>query len=174
MVESDTQLMCDFNIMDYSLLFAIEKVPRQLRKVRGTSLISGDMMETSSNAQLSENIFKGSQDDNSSKLSALGKRHRYLSTCGKYIYHMAIIDYLQEFNLEKWGESRLKIWVLRRPPTLISAVDPDLYRKRFIQFMKTEVLIERNLFLSHECFQELNTKFTLQYQKFKSFQPNKE
>ena len=45
----------------------------------------------------------------------LGGRHKYLSTCGKYIYHLALIDYLQEFNLEKKGESTFKIWILRRP-----------------------------------------------------------
>lgn len=131
------------------------------------------MIETSSALQ-SEIFMKYSNEDNSSKISAQSGRHKYYSTCGKYIYHMAIIDYLQEFNLEKWGESRLKTWILRRPKTLISAVDPDIYRKRFIQFMKTEVLIERNLFLSHECFQELNQKFTMLHQKYKNFQPNKE
>lgn len=28
MIEKDTKLLCDFNIMDYSLLLAIEKVPK--------------------------------------------------------------------------------------------------------------------------------------------------
>ena len=32
MIEVDTQLMCDFKLMDYSLLFAIEKIPRNFRK----------------------------------------------------------------------------------------------------------------------------------------------
>ena len=28
MIATDTQMLCDFNLMDYSLLFAIEKIPR--------------------------------------------------------------------------------------------------------------------------------------------------
>lgn len=35
-IELDTQLLCDFNIMDYSLLMAIERVPRNLRKSHTT------------------------------------------------------------------------------------------------------------------------------------------
>ena len=31
----------------------------------------------------------------------LGTRHKYISENGKYIYHIAIIDYLQAYNLEK-------------------------------------------------------------------------
>lgn len=132
MIELDTQLMSDFNLMDYSLLMAIEKVPRSVRKRQSLLSDKFDMIENSSNVYKSENVFRNSYDDDSSKLSAPGKRHKYISSCGKYIYHLAIIDYLQEFNFEKRGESRLKIWVLRRPPTLISAVDPVVYRKRFM------------------------------------------
>ena len=58
---------------------------------------------------------------------------------------MAIIDYLQTFNFEKWSESKFKILVLRREPTLISAIDPELYAERFIKFMSNELLIDTNL-----------------------------
>ena len=72
-------------------------------------------------------------------------RHKYYSSCGNYIYHLAIIDYLQTFNLEKWGESRFKTWILRRPSNLISAVEPELYANRFVKFMADEVLLSTNL-----------------------------
>ena len=58
---------------------------------------------------------------------------------------MAIIDYLQTFNLEKWGESRFKTWILRRPPNLISAIEPEIYANRFVKFMTDEVLLTTNL-----------------------------
>ena len=104
----------------------------------------------------------------SQKLNSLGgRRHKCLSTCGKYVYHLAIIDYLQEFNFDKRGESRLKIWVLRRPKNLISAVDPELYRSRFIEFMKNEVFIRTNLFLADDCIRDLQQKFGDQYRVFK-------
>ena len=79
-------------------------------------------------------------------------RHKFFSSNGEFIYHVALIDYLQAFNLEKWGESRFKIWILRRNPALISAVEPDKYGERFIRFMKTEVFIDSNLFDPDEEF----------------------
>lgn len=30
-----------------------------------------------------------------------GSRHKFISENGKYIYHVALIDYLQAYNLEK-------------------------------------------------------------------------
>lgn len=38
-------------------------------------------------------------------------RHTYLSQSGRYIYHIAIIDYLQDYNWEKKLENRLKIFI---------------------------------------------------------------
>jgi hypothetical protein len=69
-------------------------------------------------------------------------RHRYYSSCGNYIYHVSLIDYLQAFNFDKWTESKFKIYILRRPEELISAVDPEKYADRFLKFIKTEVLID--------------------------------
>ena len=55
---------------------------------------------------------------------------------------MAIIDYLQVFNFDKWGENKFKTLILRRDNKLISATDPKLYGPRFIEFMVREVLID--------------------------------
>ena len=87
-------------------------------------------------------------DDLSNSVVSNG-RHRFVSKCGKFVYHLAIIDYLQTFNFEKWGESRFKTWILRRPKDLISAVDPELYGSRFCKFMKSEVLLETILGLKY-------------------------
>jgi hypothetical protein len=35
-------------------------------------------------------------------------RHRYLSTCGRYCYHISIIDYLTQFDFAKRVESFYK------------------------------------------------------------------
>ena len=86
-------------------------------------------------------------------------RHKFISSCGKYIYHLAIIDYLQTFNLEKWGESKIKIWLLRRPRHLISAVEPEIYRERFMKFMANEVLIESNLFSAEKERTKMENEF---------------
>ena len=110
--------------MDYSLLLAIEKVA-PLSAAQGTT--PGEH-------------FEFGRDVSNTMIS--NDRHAYYSQCGCFIYHLAIIDYLQTFNWEKWGESNLKIHILRRPKHLISCVEPKLYGKRFIKFMKNEVLVD--------------------------------
>ena len=65
-----------------------------------------------------------------------GNRHKYISENGRYIYHIAIIDYLQAYNLEKKAENWVKVWLYQRNEPLISAVNPTLYKKRFFKFMK--------------------------------------
>jgi hypothetical protein len=32
-------------------------------------------------------------------------RHSFMSEDGKFIYHIGIIDYLQDYNMEKMGET---------------------------------------------------------------------
>ena len=71
----------------------------------------------------------------------LGNRHRYISACGQYIYNLAIIDYLQAYDFEKWGENFIKVWFYQRDGTLISAVDPNPYARRFLRFMRENVII---------------------------------
>lgn len=92
--------------MDYSLLLAIEKVKDRRQTLSDRFLNDGSTKELAIKAS---------------------KRHMFQSTCGNYIYHLAIIDYLQEFNWEKWGESTLKTKVLMRDGRLISAIDPEFY-----------------------------------------------
>ncbi len=67
--------------------------------------------------------------------------YKYFSECGKFIYHLAIIDYLQAFNSEKYMENFFKTKVLKKDKQFISAVKPDWYQDRFCNFMRNEVLI---------------------------------
>ena len=72
-----------------------------------------------------------------------GTRHKYISVCGKYIYHMAIIDYLQGYDIEKRAENMIKVWLYQRDEDKISAVHPNRYAKRFIHFMRENVIINQ-------------------------------
>lgn len=76
------------------------------------------------------------------------KRHRFKSCCGDYIYHIAIIDYLQHWNTEKQIESAYKVVIKNQNEYLVSAVNPDIYGKRFVKFMKTKVIINQTF--SHQ------------------------
>ena len=60
----------------------------------------------------------------------------------KFIYHVAVIDYLQSFNFEKSLESKFKTTILNRKEDLISAIDPMPYAKRFMRFMGQEVFVD--------------------------------
>ena len=64
--------------------------------------------------------------------------------CGKWIYHISVIDYLQDFNIEKRLENFFKtLRATSHDAKYISAVHPDAYADRFIKFMKDSVIIDQ-------------------------------
>jgi hypothetical protein len=69
-------------------------------------------------------------------------RHSYMSEDGRYIYHLGIIDYLQDFNFDKWGENKLKSIIA--DGKMISAVPPKPYCRRFFDFMQAQVVINQD------------------------------
>ena len=71
-------------------------------------------------------------------------RYRYYSTCGRYVYHISIIDYLTTFNFGKRIESFYKTKIKGNDEKLVSAVNPDLYAQRFVDFMRNEVIINED------------------------------
>merc|ERR1711957_369577 len=74
-------------------------------------------------------------------------RHTFLSKKCKYIYHVGIIDYLQDYHMEKQAENFLKETILGRSTEKdgeISAVHPSRYAPRFVRFMASNVIIDQN------------------------------
>lgn len=63
-----------------------------------------------------------------------------MSTCGKYIYHLSIIDYLQKYDYKKKVERWHKISVKHAEPSHISSININAYGKRFMKFMQEKVL----------------------------------
>ena len=70
-----------------------------------------------------------------------------MSSDGIERYHIGIIDYLQAWNFAKMSEQRWKSLILKRDRRLISAVEPELYAKRFLKFVN-ERLCQRRM--NHE------------------------
>lgn len=66
----------------------------------------------------------------------------FMSTDGMYIYHIGIIDYLQEFIWNKQIENKIKTYT--SDGKYISAVHPDWYCQRFFEFMQKEVIINQD------------------------------
>jgi hypothetical protein len=57
------------------------------------------------------------------------------------IYHISIIDYLQEWNLNKKGERFIKTVLLQKDGVGLSAIEPVQYAKRFSHFMEMNVFV---------------------------------
>lgn len=145
-MRKDVRIMENYNLMDYSLLMCIQENPdyvpvvREFRDANRTSTNS-DMTMRSSNAR------RISVASDSGEMSALktrfqGNRHKFLSRCGRYIYHIGIIDYLQDYHIEKKFENFLKFRVLMKGAG-ISAVPPCDYAERFLRFMRDHVIIDQ-------------------------------
>ncbi len=79
-------------------------------------------------------------------------KHVFESSNGKYYYHMAIIDYLQEYNSRKKLEHWFRKNIQSADETLISCVPSEFYAKRFLNFMKTNVFIDDS-----EAFKKRNS-----------------
>ena len=62
------------------------------------------------------------------------------------VYHIGIIDYLQEWNMTKRAERAYKVHAQRRSRKEISAVEPTFYRQRFLDGVKRKLNfnLERN------------------------------
>ena len=62
------------------------------------------------------------------------------SCCGKFIYHLSIIDYLQKYDYKKKVERWHKISFKHAEPSHISSINIQAYSKRFMKFMQEKVL----------------------------------
>ena len=91
------------------------------------------------------------------------KRHVFMSEDGMYLYHMGVIDYLQDFNWIKWGENKYKS--LKTDGDYISAVPPPWYAKRFIEFMCNNVLINQKYNSNTETSKPRSMARVLRYLK---------
>ena len=68
----------------------------------------------------------------------MSRKHCFVNT--PRVYHIAIIDYLQEWNLNKKLERFTKTVLLGKDKDNLSAIEPEQYSKRFLSFMEKNVL----------------------------------
>lgn len=103
--------------MDYSLLLCIER-----------KFAEKDQPDLS--FEKNSSMSKSNQD---SKVSV--SRHQIDSVCGQFTYHLAVIDYLQNWNRNKKCESFLKTVFKGESRNEISCVPPSIYQSRFMRFV---------------------------------------
>lgn len=118
-IEKDVEFLNSNDLMDYSLLLGVEQVN-----------------DNQTNLGINEQQDFQSMIENA---DALGK-HSVRSIDGKFIYHVAIIDYLQIFNTKKNLEIFFKKLIGAKASEL-SSINPDKYATRFLKFMNQEVFV---------------------------------
>jgi hypothetical protein len=101
-----------------------------------------------------------------SAFSVDGKRNSRYSVDFKEVYHLGVIDFLQEWDLNKKTEAKLKQVFLGYNSELISAVPPAPYQRRFYNFVTSILLPNEDDSLSVADFG--GTGSFLSPKKFKS------
>ena len=117
-LESDVKMLSENNLMDYSLLFVIFKFPASEDKDYM------DMVGLLGNQLYLNRTFK--------------------SNNMKYLYIIGIIDYLQNFNIRKFFEQKIKNIIYWKEGKNVSVQDPVTYKNRFLKFMKENMLEKIN------------------------------
>jgi len=102
---------------------------------------SEKLMKLDSDGELGLHRMPSNEAEIPAEISGFSKtRHRFISYSGEYIYHIAIIDYLQVYNWDKRSEHYAKT-IFRGRNAEISSVPPNRYMKRYVEFMGNEVII---------------------------------
>jgi len=127
-LNEDSALLNVAQIMDYSLLLGIEKNPFFENQSRFPSVKSDIMQASPSSRKLIEEA----------RAAFTKTRNTFISSNGRFIYHISIIDYLQFFDLSKRMENYFKR-LKNKQGAEISAIHPNPYAIRFVNFMGLKV-----------------------------------
>ena len=118
-LKSDSEFLRDQGIMDYSLLLVTEHCMPTFDMSHGeTSILLDNTMRFNSRT-----------------------RNKYTSVDKHFIYHIGVIDFLQQWDINKKLEAKLKEVFKRQDKTQISAIPPIPYSKRFIDFMSEKIFV---------------------------------
>lgn len=127
-IDADSMFLQSLALLDYSLLLAVEQVKKESRP--------GNKGKAVVNSSFSRPFTSWQKSDTS--------RNQFKSSCGNYIYHVSVIDFLTMFNFEKKLESFYKVYIKNQNAKLVSCVEPKLYGTRFRNFMKNEVILNED------------------------------
>ena len=120
-LEEAVSILLKGGIMDQSLLLGVEPNTR---------------------FELVDTLLPGIYDKTPEEEEFFRNRHRFMSADRKFIYHIAIIDYLQHYNIGKWFEYTTKGIINGSFNADYSCWPPKRYQRRFLNFMKEEVIVD--------------------------------
>ena len=108
--------------MDYSLLLAIETIQMENRHE------SQSAIHQIRAPRLSGFRKKGGYEEEVEFMDVgelMSRKHCFINE--HLIYHIAIIDYLQDWSFKKKGERFIKTNLLGKDPDNLSAIEPNAY-----------------------------------------------
>ena len=139
----DIEFLRSHNLMDYSLLLGIEKSKvKQPNASLQFALDEEDKSHLVKASILLKNFSSitrhiDSRAKNPFEEVDIGElfaeSHRFKN--GRKIFHISIIDYLQEWNLSKKSERLAKTLLMKKDGDKLSAIEPNAYAVRFRNFM---------------------------------------
>lgn len=156
-LKMDAEFLCSMGLMDYSLLLGVEVQEDQSEQGVKTRKESLSEMNDQGFKMITGHYEKGQtvkvtkrqssfriNMTTSNNLIARRKRttvKKILSVCGKFIYHISIIDYLQKYTIHKRLERYAKMLFVIGPRNgkHLSAINQTRYKERFIEFCKKVV-----------------------------------
>ena len=133
-MSKDVRFLRQNNLMDYSLLLGIETIQNDRR-------YSTNVRNNIADSEYKNTMGSAIRSSNELRLKSLGElmqeKHQFYSRT--QIFHISIIDYLQQWDCNKKMERLAKIAILQKDGDLISAINPAIYSCRFRKFMKRDV-----------------------------------
>lgn len=141
----DSKFLRDKGIMDYSVLLGIEEITKKatIPDRNNLSFSSGKLLSTKK-LGFSRTVSLLRAPSTSVRGLKRFDRHRFQSAVSnsdgdKFIYHISIIDYLQNWTYKKRAENFLKSTFMNKDSQRLSAVEPIWYQERFMEFMVKQV-----------------------------------
>ena len=156
-LEDDVKFFIECNLMDYSLIFIKALKNPFIEKDKFTELekqepiqINNENFENNvnsqnptkkiqinnENSQINEykQVTNNKENNRTIHSHNYRKYRNYESPDGKYIYSLAIVDFLQSYHFLKIMETQIKS-IFQEKPHEISCVDPHYYGERFLKFI---------------------------------------
>jgi predicted lipoprotein with Yx(FWY)xxD motif len=121
-LERDSNFLCRLGVMDYSLLLGVHHATYIRQSNRDISPLNSGIAPSVSNICHQELIAR--------KFEAVG-------ATGPEFYQFGIIDFLQTWNASKMLERFFKVRILGKSAYGLSAIEPDQYKQRFVNHLKS-------------------------------------
>ncbi len=132
----------DVNIIELVLKEDDEKIKKEEEKKEEKKEEIKEEIKIGIDEEIKEQKVDKNVSYTDSKIESL-RKYFFPSLQGDILYIMSIIDFFQLYNLQKNLETKYKQLTARVNAKCISSVPPDVYKKRFIEFVKEKTNSEK-------------------------------